>query len=267
MVTTGGLRRGPRRRGRARPRSSRVLATPGLSFGETGPQVDGPGGDPNPARSAPSSRRCRWSARPACSATCAPPSTPAARRCRRPRSPSSRRRTLPPTSWPPLVDEGGTVRTLDDISTSVERQSGAVQAWMYAVMAGCCLLVALLALLAAGGRQRAAYRRDVASLRVVGVPTRRDPVGGAGGAGAAGRRGRGRRGRGRPARGPAAARGPAPGRGPGVRDPAGPGVLRAAGAGDRAGARRDRRPRRGAWPAHRPRADPSVDPARGGGDR
>ena len=71
-----------------------------------------------------------------------------------------------------LVDEGGTVHTLDDISTSVERESGAVQAWMYAVMAGCCLLVALLALLAAGGRQRAAYRRDVASLRVVGVPTR-----------------------------------------------------------------------------------------------
>ena len=39
-------------------------------------------------------------------------------------------------------------------------------------MAGCCLLVALLAMAAAAARQRAAYRTDVAALRVVGAPTR-----------------------------------------------------------------------------------------------
>ena len=149
-----------------------VLATPGLRFGETGPQVDGPGGDPNPA-----SIRAELPALPLVGAAGLFGDLRSALYASSPTVPAAEVTILATADTPAdvlaaLVDEGGTVRTLDDISTSLERQSGAVQAWMYAVMAGCCLLVALLALLAAGGRQRAAYRRDVASLRVVGVPTR-----------------------------------------------------------------------------------------------
>ena len=149
-----------------------VLATPGLRFGETGPQVDGPGGDPNPA-----SIRAELPALPLVGAAGLFGDLRTALYASSPTVPAAQVTILAAADTPAdvlaaLVDEGGTVRTLDDISTSLERQSGAVQAWMYAVMAGCCLLVALLALLAAGGRQRAAYRRDVASLRVVGVPTR-----------------------------------------------------------------------------------------------
>ena len=69
-----------------------------------------------------------------------------------------------------LRAKGGTISTLDDVEAVGAQESGAVSARMYALMAGCCLLIALLALLAAGARQRAAYRLDVAALRVVGVP-------------------------------------------------------------------------------------------------
>ncbi len=71
-----------------------------------------------------------------------------------------------------LRQAGGTVRTLEDIESATRLETGAVTAWAYAVMAGCCLAVALLAMAASAARQRAAYRIDVASLRVVGVPTR-----------------------------------------------------------------------------------------------
>ncbi len=247
-------------------RSSRSSPRPGLSFGEPGPQVDSPGGDPNPAEI-----RAELPALPLVGAAGLFGDLRTALYASSPTVPAAQVTILAAADTPAdvlaaLVDEGGTVRTLDDISTSVERESGAVQAWMYAVMAGCCLLVALLALLAAGepSARGVPPRRRLAARGRGADP--RDPVRGARGAGAARRRGRGRRGRGRPARRPAAARRPDPGRRPGVRDPAGPGVVRAAGAGDRAGARRHRRPRRGSWPAHRPRADPSVDPARGGGD-
>ena len=149
-----------------------VLATPGLSFGETGPEVDGPGGDTNPAEI-----RAELPALPLVGAAGLFGDLRTALYGSSPTVPAAQVAILAAADTPAdvlaaLVDEGGTVHTLDGISTSVERESGAVQAWMYAVMAGCCLLVALLALLAAGGRQRAAYRRDVASLRVVGVPTR-----------------------------------------------------------------------------------------------
>ncbi len=149
-----------------------VLATPGLSFGETGPEVDGPGGDTNPAEI-----RAELPALPLVGAAGLFGDLRTALYGSSPTVPAAQVAILAAADTPAdvlaaLVDEGGTVHTLDGISTTVERDSGAVQAWMYAVMAGCCLLVALLALLAAGGRQRAAYRRDVASLRVVGVPTR-----------------------------------------------------------------------------------------------
>jgi hypothetical protein len=66
---------------------------------------------------------------------------------------------------------GATVRTLEEIETAERLATGAVTARVYAVLAGCCLAVALLALIASAARQRAAYRTDVAAMRVVGVPT------------------------------------------------------------------------------------------------
>lgn len=64
------------------------------------------------------------------------------------------------------------VRTLAEVKEQTTLQSGATQAGVYAVMAGACLLAALLALATAFSRQRASWRRDLAALRVIGVPAR-----------------------------------------------------------------------------------------------
>lgn len=69
----------------------------------------------------------------------------------------------------PLREAGGTVRDLDDIAKTGELASGVERTRTYALVSGCCVLVALLALLSSTGRQRLDYQRDVAALRVVGV--------------------------------------------------------------------------------------------------
>lgn len=55
---------------------------------------------------------------------------------------------------------------------SVEEASGGSQSGGYLLMAGACLVVALLALAAGAARLRRAHARDVAALRTVGVPVR-----------------------------------------------------------------------------------------------
>jgi hypothetical protein len=64
-------------------------------------------------------------------------------------------------------------RALTDVEDSTRLQTGATRARVYALMAGFCVLVALLVLASAVTRHRAAIRSEVAALRVLGVDHRR----------------------------------------------------------------------------------------------
>ena len=64
---------------------------------------------------------------------------------------------------------GTSPRTLDDVRRDIGDAAGADQARGYLLMAAACALVALLALAAGVARHRRGYRRDVASLRVLGI--------------------------------------------------------------------------------------------------
>ena len=69
-----------------------------------------------------------------------------------------------------LVDAtGGEPRTLADEYAATAAATGASQARVYSLVAGCCLLVGVLVLLTAGSRRRGAWRHDVAALRAIGV--------------------------------------------------------------------------------------------------
>jgi hypothetical protein len=71
-----------------------------------------------------------------------------------------------------LTDRAGTAAvTLASVDRTTAAETGAAQARVYALMAVFCLLAALLVLFAGVARQRAVWRREVASLRVVGVST------------------------------------------------------------------------------------------------
>lgn len=77
-----------------------------------------------------------------------------------------------------LLDEvateaGHRPRSLADFQAASDRRIGALQARVYALMALFCLLVALLVLGAAVTRQRAAFAREVAVLRLLGIPVDR----------------------------------------------------------------------------------------------
>ena len=80
------------------------------------------------------------------------------------------RADTPPELLAQLSEETGTeARPLDVVTEQVSDATGAAQARAYLLMAGCCLLVALLVLITAVARQRVAWTRDVASLRALGV--------------------------------------------------------------------------------------------------
>ncbi|MBB6628012.1 hypothetical protein H5V45_11855 [Nocardioides sp. KIGAM211] len=64
----------------------------------------------------------------------------------------------------------GAPHTLAQVDRQTADESGAAQARVYSLMAGFCLLVALLVLAAAVNRQRTAWVREVAALRVIGIP-------------------------------------------------------------------------------------------------
>ncbi len=170
-VTTnlaGGVRALPESLVRPAP----VLATEQLAFGEGGPVVSGPGGDQSPAEIA-----AELPGLPLVGGAGLLGDLPAALYGSGPTVPAAQVMVLAAADTPDNVlaqlrQAGGTVRTLEEIESATRLETGAVTAWAYAVMAGCCLAVALLAMAASSARQRAAYRIDVASLRVVGVPTR-----------------------------------------------------------------------------------------------
>jgi hypothetical protein len=71
-----------------------------------------------------------------------------------------------------LTDEAGhEPRTLAQVADGVAAETGAAQARVYSLMAIFCLVAALLVLAAAVARQRSAWLREVAALRVIGVST------------------------------------------------------------------------------------------------
>ncbi|GAA2134343.1 ABC transporter permease [Nocardioides bigeumensis] len=147
-----------------------LLVTAGLDFGETGPVVLGPGGDDNAAEvvsTLPGLPFVEGSGMLA--------DLPSVLYGSGPTIPGADVMVLAADDTPASViarlrEAGGTVRTLEEIETADRLATGAVTARVYAVLAGCCLSVALLAFIASAARQRAAYRTDVAALRVVGVP-------------------------------------------------------------------------------------------------
>lgn len=164
-VTTG--RNGEVRTVAAKPRLP-VLVTTGLNLAASG--LEGPGGDVNspdivevvPALPFVSSAGSLADLRTALYGS--GPTIAAAEVLMLARS------DAPDDVLDPLVAGGGVVRTLDDVRWTGARESRAVSASVFALTAGCALLVALLALAGVGTRQRADYQREVAGLRVLGVP-------------------------------------------------------------------------------------------------
>jgi len=83
------------------------------------------------------------------------------------------RADTPPALLDDVVEAAGHPPvTVADARREITDDGGAAQAQIYAVMAGCCLLVALLALGTAVSRRRAARLRELATLRALGVDHR-----------------------------------------------------------------------------------------------
>jgi hypothetical protein len=148
-----------------------VITTEGIDFGEAGPIVIGPGGDDSAADVV-----ATLPGLPLVEASGMLADLRSALYGSGPTIPGADVMILATGDTPANVlaqarEAGATVRTLDEVETADRLATGAVTARVYAVLAGCCLLVALLALVASAARQRAAYRTDVASMRVVGIPT------------------------------------------------------------------------------------------------
>lgn len=80
------------------------------------------------------------------------------------------RADTPPELLAELTEATGTdARPLEVVTEQVSDATGAAQAQAYLLMAGCCLLVALLVLVTAVARQRPGWTRDVAALRALGI--------------------------------------------------------------------------------------------------
>lgn len=65
---------------------------------------------------------------------------------------------------------GGEPTSLAAAREDVARTTGAGQARVFGLLAGFCLAIALVSLVASAARLRAAYRSDVAALRLLGIP-------------------------------------------------------------------------------------------------
>ena len=146
-----------------------VLATDTASWRDGDPILDSPGGEDLPARVV-----ARLPALPLVegdglladlpsAATGAPPTVPIAEVM------VLARADTPDDLRDALADVARAPRTLDEVEQQVSDASGAAQALVYALMALFCLVAALLVLAAAVARERGAWIRDVAALRVVGL--------------------------------------------------------------------------------------------------
>ncbi|MCW2796344.1 FtsX-like permease family protein [Nocardioides sp.] len=147
-----------------------VLATDTVDWAGAPPQVDSPGGDERQAQilgtlpALPLVEADGLLADLPRAAAGAPPTVPAAEVMVLARS------DTPPDVLTKLVAAAGHgIRTVADVRSTTANQTGAVQARVYTLLAGFCLLVALLVLGASVARQRSAWLLDVAALRVLGV--------------------------------------------------------------------------------------------------
>ena len=148
-----------------------VLATDSVDWAGNEPQLDSTGGDERSAQvverlpALPLVEADGLLADLQRSAMGAPPTVPAA-------SVLVLARTDTPADL--LVDlverAGHEASTLAQADRATEAETGAAQAGIYALTAFFCLVVALLALIAATARQRSSWRHEVAALRVIGLP-------------------------------------------------------------------------------------------------
>jgi hypothetical protein len=152
-------------------RRTPILATDSASWPDDPPLLDSPGGAERPAEvveqlpGLPLVEADGVLADLPLAATGAPPTVPAAEvmvlaAADTPRDVLAQVAQAPGAEAP---------RTLTDLERSTSLESGAVRARVYALMAGFCVLVALLVLASAIARQRAAQRTEIAALRVLGV--------------------------------------------------------------------------------------------------
>ena len=149
-----------------------VLATDSATWDEQPPLVDSTGGDERRADvvarlpALPLVEADGLLADLSLAAAGAPPTVPAAEVM------VLARADTPPGLLADLTEAAGhRPHTLAAVDAATAEETGAAQARMYSLMAGFCLLAALLVLAAAVARQRAAWLREVAALRVIGVPT------------------------------------------------------------------------------------------------
>ncbi|MCW2765811.1 MAG: FtsX-like permease family protein [Nocardioides sp.] len=147
-----------------------VLATDTVDWADAPPQVDSPGGDERPAQvldtlpALPLVEADGLLADLPKAAAGAPPTVPAAEVM------VLARADTPSEVLSQLVESAGhQPRTLAQVSAATVEHTGAVQARVYTLLAGFCLLVALLVLVASVARQRSAWFLDVAALRVLGI--------------------------------------------------------------------------------------------------
>lgn len=151
-----------------------VLATDSVTWADAKPLLDSTGGDERPA-----DELARLAALPLVeadglladlrlSATGAPPTVPAAQVL------VLAAEDTPTALLAQLADQadqaGAEPLTLAEANRATALETGAAQGDLYALLAGFAMAVAALALTAATARQRRSWRRDVAALRVVGVP-------------------------------------------------------------------------------------------------
>ena len=152
-------------------RRTPILATDSASWPDGPPLLDSPGGDDRPAEvieqlpALPLVEADGVLADLPLAATGAPPTVPAAEVMvlAAADTPGD---VLAAVAQAPGAEAP---RTLTDVEDSTSLESGAVRARVYALMAGFCVVVALLVLASAVSRQRAGHRKEVAALRVLGV--------------------------------------------------------------------------------------------------
>jgi hypothetical protein len=149
-----------------------VLATDSATWADEPPLVDSPGGDERRADvvarlpALPLVEADGLVADLPLAAAGAPPTVPAAEVM------VLARADTPPALLADLAEAAGhEPRTLEAVDAATARETGAAQARVYSLMAGFCVLAGLLVLAAAVARQRAAWLREVAALRALGVPT------------------------------------------------------------------------------------------------
>lgn len=147
-----------------------VLATATAVWPDGAPMLDSPGGDERPAEVLD-----RLPALPLVEADGVLADLPLAAAGAPPTVPAAEVMVLAAADTPDdvlaaLVERAGNEpRTIAQVREATAVEVGAVQARVYALVAGFCLAVALLVVASSIARQREVYDREVAALRVVGV--------------------------------------------------------------------------------------------------